>query len=134
MEGRGTILIWLALGLAVSLGIALAGGLVTAGLVAGEGIGPEAMDSAAAGIRCLGAFAGATVTAGGYGRRRLPVCLLQGGCYAGLLLALGRLLTSEGEGSGITGMVPVVLGSLAAAGLGAVISGRRPGIPRGRFH
>lgn len=128
---KGTALsmpIGLALGLAVSMVVTLAGSGLIAYLVLGETLGENAIGYGAMVTVLLSAALGAWTAVGRIKRRRLLSCLASGGCYFGALLSMTALFFGgQYQGMGVTALL--VLGG---AGSVALLSLKSEGQSRGR--
>lgn len=96
----------LGLGIVVCLFITLAGAALTAWLIASEKIGEATTGYAAMVILVLASAAGALVAAHFVKRLRLQVCMLTGGCYYLILLAMTALLFGgQYQGMGVSAIM-----------------------------
>lgn len=128
-----------AVGIGIGVSAALTLGLTAllALLVDRQVMTPETAAKFPAAICVVSALAGAWIAAGQAGKKRLPVCLLTGGGYLLVLLAV-TAFAFAGSYTGIPLRLALVLGTCCAAGLlGASGKGNgmkryKSAIPRGR--
>ena len=120
----------LALAAFISLTVTLAGAAVFASLISKEALGEESIGYCAMVLILAASLLGAAVAVGKIKRRRVYVCLLSGGIYYGILLAMTALFFGgQYQGMGVT--APLVL---AGSGLVALLGlrGEKGAKPRRR--
>lgn len=120
----------LALAAFISLAVTLAGAAVFASLISKEVLGEESIGYCAMVLILAASLLGAAAAVGKIKRRRVYVCLLSGGIYYGILLAMTALFFGgQYQGMGVT--APLVL---AGSGLVALLGlrGEKGAKPRRR--
>lgn len=118
----------LALGLGVNWGVTLLAAIIAASLISGDRVGEGFLPSVAVATVMVAAFAGAMVSAGKIGNRRLPVCLASGGIYY-LSLVCCNALFYDGAYQGLVAGLMSILGTCLLAAL--VGLRRKPGKYKG---
>ena len=118
----------IAIGSAADLCFALALTAVMAALTLSGAIGQGSMETAALCANALAVFLGSLLAAKSFSQRRLPMTLVSAGGYC-LLLLFGNLLF---VGAAPSGVLAVVLPSVGAAALAALLTGRKPRARRRR--
>ncbi len=106
VTGRASgIPVGLSIGAVISLLITVAGAATTAQLVATEKIGEDGIGYAAMLIAAVAAAMGAWGAYSAVKRRRLQICMLSGGVYFGILLAMTALFFGgRYRGMGVTAL------------------------------
>lgn len=106
----------LGLGALISLSVTLAGSAVCAWLLTLEKIGEKDIGYVAVMVLLLSSILGAFVAVGLIKEKRVPICLIAGGCYWLTLLAITALFFG-GEYSGVGESALVILAGIVSVAL-----------------